>query len=234
MTTQAIILDTETHTLNGLPIQIAYFPCLFEQGGFFLDKHAVFDELFSIDQPICYGAMAVHHIIGADLIGKPSYKTFTMPEDTVYVIAHNVKYDLDVLKHCGIDTSKYKPICTLALARMVFPAAPAHTISALSYMLSQDQESTRKQLKEAHNAKADILLTGDILKHIIHALNVRSMEQLYLLSEQALIPSHIHFGKHRGMAIADLPMDYKQWLLRQDDLDLYLRKALTAVNGVGA
>lgn len=60
------------------------------------------------------------------------------------------------------------------------------------------------------------------------------MEQLYLLSEQALIPSHIHFGKHRGMAISDLPGDYKQWLLRQDELDPYLRKALTAVKGVVA
>ena len=29
---QAIILDTETHTLNGLPIEIAYAPIKIESG----------------------------------------------------------------------------------------------------------------------------------------------------------------------------------------------------------
>lgn len=226
MNTQSIILDTETNTLHGLPVQIAYLPCSFEQGGFALEVNSVFDELFSVDQPIDYGAMAVHHIIEADLIGKPSYKTFQMPVDTAYVIAHNVQYDLNVLKHCGIDISKYKPICTLALARMVFPDAPAHTVGALSYMLSADQGQTRELLKEAHNAKADILLTADILKHLIRGLGVRSMEELHQASEKALIPTHIVFGKHKGTAIAELPADYVRWLLGQDALDTHLRTAL--------
>ncbi|MFH4044009.1 3'-5' exonuclease, partial [Acinetobacter baumannii] len=30
----------------------------------------------------------------------------------------------------------------------------------------------------------------------------------------------------KGTAIAELPKDYIQWLLRQDELDVYLRKAL--------
>lgn len=231
MNTQSIIMDTETNSLHGLPVQIAYLPCSFEQGGFALNVNAVFDQLFSIDQPICYGAMAVHHIVEADLIGKPSYKTFTMPEDTVYVIGHNVQYDLNVLKHCGVDISKYKPICTLALARRVFPAAPAHTISALSYMLSSDQDKTRDLLKNAHSAKADILLTADILKHLIRALDVRSMEDLHLAFEAALIPTHLNFGKHKGLAIGDVPESYVSWLLGQDELDPYLRKALLGQKG---
>lgn len=231
MNTKSIIMDTETNTLHGLPVQIAYLPCSFEQGGFALNVNAVFDQLFSVDQPICYGAMAVHHIVEADLIGKPSYKTFQMPGDTVYVIGHNVQYDLNVLKHCGIDVSKYKPICTLALARNLFPAAPAHTISALSYMLSADQVETRELLKEAHSAKADILLTADILKHLIYALGACSMEELYLASEAALIPTHLNFGKHRGTAISDVPASYVSWLLGQDELDPYLRKALLGQKG---
>ena len=62
--------------------------------------------------------------------------------------------------------------------------------------------------------------------HIIHHLNIQSIEQLYLASEEARIPKSITFGKHKGTAIAELPKDYIQWLLRQDDLDAYLRKAL--------
>jgi exodeoxyribonuclease X len=34
------------------------------------------------------------------------------------------------------------------------------------------------------------------------------------------------FGKHKGLMLADLPSDYKQWLLGQGDIDSYLRKAL--------
>ena len=62
--------------------------------------------------------------------------------------------------------------------------------------------------------------------HIIHRLNIQDIEQLYIASEAARIPKSISFGKHKGTAIQDLPADYVQWLLRQDDLDPYLRKAL--------
>jgi exodeoxyribonuclease X len=81
-------------------------------------------------------------------------------------------------------------------------------------------------LKGAHRADADIILTANILMHIIHQLNIENIEQLYIASEQARIPKSITFGKHKGSSIQDLPADYIQWLLRQDDLDPYLRKAL--------
>ncbi|WP_201788740.1 hypothetical protein [Pseudomonas frederiksbergensis] len=47
------------------------------------------------------------------------------------------------------------------------------------------------------------------------------------ISEDARIPTVIGFGKHKGMAVADLPADYKRWLLNQSDLDSYMRKALS-------
>jgi exodeoxyribonuclease X len=52
------------------------------------------------------------------------------------------------------------------------------------------------------------------------------MASLYQMSEIARIPKIITFGKHKGTEIKDLPADYVQWLLRQDDLDPYLVKAL--------
>ena len=55
-----------------------------------------------------------------------------------------------------------------------------------------------------------------------------NFEELYQFSEMARIPKIITFGKHNGQPIKSLPSDYKQWLLKQNDLDPYLRKALTA------
>lgn len=232
MNNQALILDTETASLNGLPIQISFMPCEFSQGGeLAFDLFAIFDEYFTVDEKICFASMAVHHIVESDLIGKPSYKTFRLPEDTVYLIGHNIKYDVEAISKCGIDVSKIKPICTLALARMVYPEAPAHNISALSYFLTQNVEGTRQVLKNAHDAKTDIQLTLNILRDIVFKKNITSMAQLFNLSEEAKIPTHINFGKHRGTAISELPLDYVQWLMRQEDLDPYVRQALIKHRG---
>lgn len=225
MNMNAIILDTETHVLNGLPLQVAYIPCSIEQGGLKVDKEGLFDQLFSVGESICYSAMAVHHVIESDLVGMPPCDTFAMPY-VEYVIGHNIKYDLDALARTGADVSKVKPICTLALAKSLWPDAPAHTISTLSYFLSNDHARTRELLKNAHNAKADILLTARILQHIVKKLGAQSMEELHQHSEKAKIPTFISFGKYKGTALENLPADYVTWLLRQDNLDPYLKDAL--------
>ena len=223
---QAIILDTETHTLNGLPIEIAYAPIEIENAKLSLDKSQLFDQLYQVGQPISYAAMAVHHILESDLVDQPQYTEFQLPPSTVYIIGHNVDYDIAAIARCGVDTTQLKPICTLALARRVWENADAHNISALIYQITKGSAKAREMLKGAHRADADIILTANILMHIIHHLNIQSIEQLYLASEEARIPKSITFGKHKGTAIAELPKDYIQWLLRQDDLDTYLLKAL--------
>lgn len=224
---QAIILDTETHTLNGLPIEIAYAPIQLDQGKLSLDREQIFDQLYSIgEEKISYASMAVHHILESDLVGQPDFSTFKLPTDTIYMIGHNIDYDIRAIQQCGVDTSHIKAICTLALARLVWPDAEAHNISALIYQISKGSEKARTMLKGAHRADADIILTANILMHIIHHLKIQNIEELFAASEDARIPRSINFGKHRGTAIADLPPDYMKWLLKQDDLDPYLRKAL--------
>ena len=93
-------------------------------------------------------------------------------------------------------------------------------------MITKGSEKAREMIRKAHRADMDIILTANILMHIVHHLKINSIEELYEASEDARIPRSINFGKHRGTAIAELPADYVQWLLRQDDLDPYLRKAL--------
>lgn len=222
----AIILDTETHTLNGLPIEIAYAPVEVHAGKLSLDKSQLFDQLYQVNQPISYAAMAVHHILESDLVDQPLYTSFELPADTTYIIGHNVDYDMAAIARCGVETQDIKAICTLALARKVWPQANAHNISALIYLISKGSDKARELLKGAHRADADIILTANILMHIVHHLNIHNIDDLYLASEQARIPTKINFGKHKGSLIQDLPHDYINWLLRQDDLDPYLKKAL--------
>ncbi|MDX7880483.1 3'-5' exonuclease [Acinetobacter nosocomialis] len=221
----ALILDTETSDFEKFPIEIAHVPVSFlENGELFVDKDACFDEYFSCPEPISFGAMAVHHILESDLINKPSYETFRLPEGIQYIIGHNVDYDIRAIKLADKSVNA-KAICTLALSRKVWPNE-AHNLSALIYMLSKGSLKARESIRNAHNAKQDVLLTAVLLKQICKALGIKDMQSLYLFSEQARIPTKITFGKHKGMDIKDLPADYVIWLLNQDDLDPYLRKAL--------
>ena len=221
----AIILDTETHALDGYPIEISHSPCSFEQGVLEVDHSHNFDQYFSCPEPISFGAMAVHHIIEADLDGWPSYETFRLSEDVTHIIGHNIDYDIRAIRLCD-SSIQVKAICTLALSRMVWPDMDSHTLGALYYFIMEDKALARSHLRKAHNAKWDIYFTGVVLKAIVEKLGIKDMQSLYLFSEQARIPTKITFGKHKGTAIKDLPSDYIVWLLKQPDLDPYLVKAL--------
>ncbi|MFW2160806.1 putative quorum-sensing-regulated virulence factor [Acinetobacter beijerinckii] len=220
----AIILDTETHDMNGYPIEIAHVPVSFEEGTLFVEKEYAFDEYFSCPEPISYGAMAVHHILESDIAGKPSYETFRLPEGVEYIIGHNVDYDIQAIKLADKSINA-KAICTLALSRMVWPD-DAHNLSALIYKLANGSIKARESIRNAHNAKQDVLLTAVLLKQICKVLGVKDLKSLFFFSEQARIPTHLTFGKYKGTAIKDIPADYVVWLLKQDDLDPYLCKAL--------
>ena len=223
----ALILDTETHDLNGYPIEIAYAPCSFEQGVLVINQGEVFDEYFSCPEPIALGALATHHILETDIAEKPSFDTFRMPQGVQHLIGHNIDYDIKAVQKCQPDFT-VKGICTLALCRMVWPELP-HTLSAMYYHVMDDLELARKHLRHAHNAKADIYFTGVILKTLVEQLGIKDMNSLFIMSESARIPKYITFGKHKGTAIKDLDSGYVSWLLKQPDLDPYLRKALVTL-----
>lgn len=231
MSYQSLILDTETHALNGFPIEIAYLPCAINSSGLHIDEGNIYDEYFSIDAglELHYASMAVHHILPQDLAGKTSFKTFRLPKDTIYLIGHNIDYDVEAIARCGQPIEHIKPICTLALARSIWPDLDSHNLSALSYYLSEDLSATREMLKNAHNAKIDVLITAQLLHKIVKILDVQSIESLYQASQQARLPQYMPFGKHKGTLLMDLPHDYAHWLLRQDNINTYLRQALMAI-----
>lgn len=222
----ALILDTETNSLNGYPIEIAHISCSFEQGILRIDGNSAFDEYFSCPEPIELGSMATHHILETDITGKPSYEVFRLPENTEYLIGHNIDYDIQAIKLCD-SSINVKGICTLALARMVWDELETHNLTAMYYhVMSADLEKARKHLRNAHNARWDIYFTGVVLQAIIEKLAIKDMNSLYQMSEIARIPKRITFGKHKGELIDELPDSYIDWLLKQPELDPYLIKAL--------
>lgn len=192
-----------------------------------------FCQRYNPGKPIETGAMATHHILDEELADCPPADTFRLPDCVEYLIGHNVDYDWAV-----IGKPEVKRICTLAIARKIWPDADSHTQSALLYRLTKDRARVRDALKNAHSAEADVRFCAILLKKELSIIQPESLaggnpaqgnpwESLWNYSEQARIPDVMPFGKHRGVRIKELPKDYVRWALGNlSDMDEYLRRAL--------
>jgi exodeoxyribonuclease X len=178
-------------------------------------------QRYNPGKPISLGALATHHIMDEELVDCPASSSFRLPADTQYLIGHNIDFDW-----VAIGSPEVKRICTLALARSLWPTLDSHTQSALLYYFERD--TARDQLRNAHSALADVWICSKIVGQIIDKLHPASLDALWEMSEKARIPTIMPFGKHKGEPISQVPADYKQWMLRQDNVSEFLRKALEA------
>lgn len=215
-----VIFDTETTgTSNPQIIEAAWLRL---DSPMTLNVTEQFEQRYRPSERITLGALAVHHIYDEELADCPPHTDFKLPADVRYIIGHNVDYDWKVAGQPDV-----KRICTLALSRCLYPEADSHSQSAMLYLI--DRPNARNLLKAAHSALADVQNCRSLLANLISLLGpVADWEALWQLSEQARIPKIMTFGKHKGMPIADVPADYKAWLLRQPDVDPYLQAALRA------
>ena len=178
-------------------------------------------QRYNPGKPISLGALATHHIMDEELVHCPDSSSFRLPAGTKYLIGHNIDFDW-----VAIGKPEVKRICTLALSRSLWPDLDSHTQSALLYYF--ERETARDQLRNAHSALADVWICSKIVGQIIDKLHPASFDALWEMSEKARIPTIMPFGKHKGESISQVPTDYKQWMLRQDTVSEYLRKALEA------
>lgn len=214
----ALLFDTETTGIKDSEIIEAAWLELSDPVA--LEIIGSFEQRYRPSKAIELGALATHHIYDEELADCPPHTEFCLPEHAEYLIGHNVDYDWEVA-----GKPEMKRICTLALCRHFYPDADSHQQSAMLYLIHRTD--ARARLRNAHSALADVHNCYAILRHVIKiAGNIRTWEDLWLLSEQARLPKVMPFGKHKGMPIANVPDDYKAWLLRQSDVDPYLVQAL--------
>jgi len=138
----AIILDTETtDTESPQVIELAYIQM---QAPVSRDSDILVRRRFRPSKPISLGAMATHHIIPADLVDEPEWPgRWDLPEGVQYLVGHNIDFDWH-----AIGSPNVKRICTLALARSVWPEIDSHRLSALMYYL-YPHRMARELVREA-------------------------------------------------------------------------------------
>lgn len=188
----------------------------------------VLDRQHSLIDPqraISASASGVHGIVSAMVLEAPTLDEFfqyiygkRLVGDIVF-IAHNAVFDLRYLGKY-ID-NLVATLCTLRLARRLFPGAENHKLSTLKYELGLCNGLS-------HRADGDVDTTLDLL----HKLVEKSGKSLRDLAQESMEPMLVEimpFGKHKGTAMRALPKGYLLWLSKLDNLDVDMRFTLASL-----
>jgi DNA polymerase III epsilon subunit-like protein len=209
-----IFLDTET-TGTGPADRLCQIAFKTKEG-------AAVNELFNPGMPITIDAMTVHHITNEMVLDKPAFRnsdTWSKLRDLVnsdgYVmVAHNTAFDVDMLKKEGIEPKSV--ICTLKLARHFDKEGviPKYGLQYLRYYLGLNVDAV------PHSALGDIL----VLEVLFNRINAKALvefgndavDRMIEISKNTVLYRRMPFGKHKGLKMEEVPLDYLQWLAGTD------------------
>lgn len=183
----------------------------------------VMSALVDPERPIPPEASAVHHIIDADVAGKPKIEEAIKPflateDDKLVFIAHNANFERGFLwpfiEEAGIEATF---LCTYKIALRLVPEAPSHSNQFLRYLFGflEPFEQSRATI-EAHRALSDCYVTAAILCKFLGATSYGNLVEW---STQPALHTMLNFGKHKGMRYEQAPDDYLEWIRDKSDMD---------------
>lgn len=211
----------------------------------------VYDELCSTNIAIKLEAMEIHNITPDLIKDKLSFKEtnsyrklLELNNETNYLIAHNINFDLSMLKKEGFINS-YTLIDTLRCAKHLYPNMPYHRLQYLRYALElyKIEESEAKKLNitiKAHDAIGDVLVMKLFLSSLVkECLKVYpDFNPMVKLAEFTKTPVFIQtfkFGKYKGWDVKQVAKEdsgYLNWMkTNMKDLDEDMRYTLDKVLG---
>lgn len=209
-----VVLDTETSGLEE-PVGVC------EIGIIELDEDTLSEvhRLRSLIDPevkISFGAMGVHRITNEMVADEPTLDEYFDQVldghfegvDTI-IVCHNAPFDFPKVKH------KFGPgsvaLCTLRLARKVWPEAENHKLATLKFMFGLGRRDGT-----SHSALDDVEDTVDLLRLIVRETGMTVRELLdyqYQPTRVAVMPFS---AKYKGKPLEEVPVSFWQWLQRQD------------------
>ena len=224
--TPYVVVDTETTGLNPDIDRVVEVAALRFESGRVTDR---FESLIDPGRDIPAEASEQHHLLYEDLEGSPPLEAVEdeladfVGEDLV--VAHNARFDRAFLPCLESKTW----VCSQRAARHQWPHAKKHRNQFLRYWLKLDGAGIRSAA--AHRAGGDAIVTGHIFHRELIEYEVAhpdaSMDDFMRHVESPVVVTRLPFGKHRGQLIADVPISYLQWAIRNMiDLDPDVRFAI--------
>jgi len=202
------------------------------------DNIEVFDELCLAPLPIKIEAMEVHNIT-PDVIENQipfnetqfAKKVQELNKKENYLIAHNINFDLGMLKKEGFE-NHYTLIDTVRCAKHLLPDSPYHRLQYLRYSLglykTEQAEAAKQGITiKAHDAIGDVLVMKLLLSKLVQLTQeqfpgLNPMQKMAELTETPVMMKTFKFGKYKGREIEEIAsedMGYLKWMRKNLDLD---------------
>ena len=200
-----IALDTETtglknHSLHGHPQVIELATIKIDNSFSFLksiskieDKNSFSKLIYEFVQQgevtryrpsmdIDKRAIEVHGISFRELLTCPKSEEIKLPEDTTYILGHNVQYDY----RCLGKPKDIKCLCTLNLAKKIDKrfgvGFPNHKLDTLTTYFYGDM--AQNLVENSHQALVDTIKTIIVLAKLVEYLpNIQTFTELYTFQE---------------------------------------------------
>lgn len=216
MSTIIRVIDTETTSFEGGICELASVDII---NGQICNPMS---DFVKPPEPITVGAMAVHHITDAMVADAPAIDDVVdrYLGASVYV-AHNAAFDRPKLPQINAPW-----ICTLKLARKLFPELESHSNQYLRYHFMLDVDVPENL--HAHRALYDCYVTAALLIRLNRDVKMTIAQ----MREITALPSLLHtmrFGKHKGKTfewIAAHDMGWIRWALANMEADEDLKFTL--------
>lgn len=199
--------------------------------------------LFKPSVPIKFEAMATHHITQEEVdateffAGSQIFRDLEENLATQYIfVAHNAKFDVQMLKNEGITVIKY--IDTLKVTQSLFPDESMYKLQYLRYKFGLKVTADAR----SHNAEGDVLVLQELFNYLCatheaketatgnHDYNFEScIKWMLKISQEPSLLKRIPFGKHKGKTFEDLCKEdkkYLEWLSDQKELSEDLKHTL--------
>lgn len=208
----------------------------------------VYDELCSCEVAIKTEAMEVHNITPDMLEGKAPFTATkfytdiqTLNNENNYLIAHNISFDLGMLKKEGFMNSM-KLIDTLRCSKHLFPDSSYHRLQYFRYSLELYKDEQKEAEKhgitiKAHDAIGDVVVMKLLLSKLVAKVKeqyagVNPMAKLEELTRTPVFMKSFKFGKYKGEQVEDIARSdagYIKWMLKSLELDEDLKYTLERV-----
>lgn len=196
---------------------------------------------YNTTQEISFGASAIHFLTNEDLVEFPYLKDDSLMLETIenfgakYFCGHNVGFDHRMINNNLIRHGYNVPeqvhnkdnwIDTLRIAKKLYAQDQSFENLKLSYLwfrLGVNKKVSRKIVP--HSAEDDVLMCFHVLMNMVETLIDMGLidiekdigEELVRYSTAPMLYELMPFGKHKGMAMDEVPLNYLEWMVKNSD-----------------
>lgn len=215
-----VFLDTET---TGVGPEDRLCQCAY------IYQEKEYNELFKPPLDISIEAQSISHVTNRHVADKPVFEGSDMQkhlQDTFsdkesIIVAHNAKFDIEMLARDGVVTNKFIDTYKVAMALDPEGVIPRYSMQYLRYFLDLQVEGA-----QAHDALGDVLVLKALFIRLYNKCLEKDMDHdqaLVWMSEVSTQPTFVHtfiFGKYKGKKtteVAQKDRGYLQWLQGQKE-----------------